>query len=91
MKTFQSLHTRKQWLALLAASAIVLIVPLLSPPDHWIPLLGKFLDWKDPRRAEVGLRAQMADRFTILDRGRTVASGAMTELDDTLVQRYLAV
>jgi urea transport system ATP-binding protein len=40
---------------------------------------------------KLGFARKMADRFTILDRGRTVASGAMTDLDDTLVQRYLAV
>jgi urea transport system permease protein len=43
MKTLTSLHTRKQWLGLLAASAIILLVPLLPLPDHWMPLLGKFL------------------------------------------------
>ena len=32
-----------------------------------------------------------ADRFTILDRGRTVASGAMGELTDELVKDYLTV
>ena len=32
-----------------------------------------------------------ADRFTILDRGRTVASGAMDELTDELVRDYLTV
>ncbi len=40
---------------------------------------------------KLGFARKMADRFTILDRGRTVATGAMPELDDTLVQRYLAV
>jgi urea transport system permease protein len=43
MKTLVSLHTRKQWLGLLAASVIILIVPALPLPDHWMPLLGKFL------------------------------------------------
>ncbi len=32
-----------------------------------------------------------ADRFTILDRGRAVASGAMAELTDELVRDYLTV
>ena len=40
---------------------------------------------------KLGFARKMADKFTILDRGRTVANGAMTDLDDTLVQRYLAV
>jgi urea transport system ATP-binding protein len=40
---------------------------------------------------KLGFARKMGDRFTILDRGRTVANGAMSELDDTLVQRYLAV
>lgn len=43
MKTLTSLHTRKQWLGLLAASAIILLVPLLPLPGNWVPLLGKFL------------------------------------------------
>jgi urea transport system permease protein len=43
MKTLQSLHTRKQWLGLLAAIVVVMIVPLLPLPAHWLPLLGKFL------------------------------------------------
>jgi urea transport system permease protein len=43
MKTLQSLHTRKQWLGLLAAIAVVMLVPVLQLPDHWLPLLGKFL------------------------------------------------
>ena len=34
---------------------------------------------------------KVAQRFTILDRGRSVASGPMSELDDTLVQRHLSV
>jgi urea transport system ATP-binding protein len=34
---------------------------------------------------------KVAQRFTILDRGRSVASGAMSELDDSLVQRHLSV
>jgi len=40
---------------------------------------------------KLGFARKMADRFTILDRGRNVATGPMTDLDDTLVQRYLAV
>jgi urea transport system ATP-binding protein len=40
---------------------------------------------------KLGFARKMADQFTILDRGRTVANGAMSELDDALVQRYLAV
>jgi urea transport system ATP-binding protein len=40
---------------------------------------------------KLGFARKMADRFTILDRGRSVATGPMTDLDDTLVQRYLAV
>ena len=40
---------------------------------------------------KLGFARKMADKFTILDRGRTVANGAMSDLDDTLVQRYLAV
>ncbi len=34
---------------------------------------------------------RIADRFTVLDKGRVVASGAMHELDDGLVRRYLTV
>ena len=34
---------------------------------------------------------RVADRFTILDRGRSVASGAILELDDELVKDYLTV
>jgi len=34
---------------------------------------------------------RVADRFTVLDKGRVVASGAMDELDDGLVRRYLTV
>jgi urea transport system ATP-binding protein len=34
---------------------------------------------------------KVAERFTILDRGRSVATGAMSELDDNLVQRHLSV
>jgi urea transport system permease protein len=43
MKSLTSLHTRNQWLALLAVSLLVLAVPLFPVPDHWIPLIGKFL------------------------------------------------
>jgi urea transport system permease protein len=43
MKYLQSLHTRNQWLGLLAAVAVIMLVPLLPLPDHWMPLLGKFL------------------------------------------------
>ncbi len=34
---------------------------------------------------------KVGDRFCILDRGRQVAQGAMHELDDGLIQRYLTV
>ena len=34
---------------------------------------------------------KVGDRFCILDRGRQVAQGAMPELDDGLIQRYLTV
>ena len=34
---------------------------------------------------------KVAERFTILDRGRSVATGAIGELDDTLIQRHLSV
>ncbi len=34
---------------------------------------------------------RVADRFTILDRGRSVASGAIDELSDELVKDYLTV
>ncbi|CAG0908902.1 unnamed protein product [Cyprideis torosa] len=34
---------------------------------------------------------RVGDRFCILDRGRQVASGAMSELNDELVQQYLTV
>lgn len=34
---------------------------------------------------------KVADRFCILDRGRSVAAGEMTELDEGLVQQYLTV
>ena len=34
---------------------------------------------------------RVADRFCILDRGRAVASGPMSELDDGVVSRYLTV
>ena len=34
---------------------------------------------------------RVADRFTIMDKGRQMASGAMRELDDALVARHLAV
>ena len=37
------------------------------------------------------LARRVADRFTVLDKGRVVASGAMDELDDALVRRYLTV
>jgi urea transport system ATP-binding protein len=37
------------------------------------------------------LARRVADRFYVLDRGRAVASGAMSELDDALVRRYLTV
>ncbi|MCB1757421.1 MAG: urea ABC transporter ATP-binding subunit UrtE [Gammaproteobacteria bacterium] len=34
---------------------------------------------------------KVGDRFCILDRGRDVASGTMSELDDELIRRYLTV
>jgi urea transport system ATP-binding protein len=34
---------------------------------------------------------KMAEQFTILDRGRTVATGPMEGLNDTLIQRHLSV
>ena len=34
---------------------------------------------------------KVADRFCILDRGRSVAAGAMAKLDDQLVREYLTV
>ncbi|TAA43669.1 urea ABC transporter ATP-binding subunit UrtE [Corallincola spongiicola] len=34
---------------------------------------------------------KVADNFCILDRGRQVATGEMTALDDTLIKRYLTV
>jgi urea transport system ATP-binding protein len=34
---------------------------------------------------------KVADDFTILDRGRSVASGPMSALDDALIQRHLSV
>ena len=34
---------------------------------------------------------KVADRFCILDRGRQVASGAMEQLDDSIIQQYLTV
>jgi urea transport system ATP-binding protein len=37
------------------------------------------------------LARRVGDRFYVLDKGRTVASGAMNDLDDTLVRRYLTV
>jgi urea transport system ATP-binding protein len=37
------------------------------------------------------LARRVADRFHVLDKGRSVASGAMHELDDALVRRYLTV
>jgi urea transport system ATP-binding protein len=40
---------------------------------------------------KLGFARKVADRFCILDRGRSVASGAMADLDDTLIQRHLAV
>jgi len=40
---------------------------------------------------KLGFARKMADRFTILDRGRSVASGAMSELDEALVQKHLSV
>jgi urea transport system ATP-binding protein len=40
---------------------------------------------------KLGFARKVAQRFTILDRGRSVAIGAMSELDDALVQRHLSV
>jgi len=37
------------------------------------------------------LARRVADRFYVLDKGRVVANGAMAQLDDTLVRRYLTV
>lgn len=37
------------------------------------------------------LARRVADRFYVLDKGRSVASGAMNDLDDALVRRYLTV
>lgn len=37
------------------------------------------------------LARRVADRFYVLDKGRAVASGAIDELDDDLVRRYLTV
>jgi urea transport system ATP-binding protein len=34
---------------------------------------------------------RVAERFCILDRGRSVATGAMSELDEELIHRYLVV
>lgn len=34
---------------------------------------------------------RVADRFSILDRGRAVAAGRIAELDDTLIKEYLTV
>ena len=34
---------------------------------------------------------RVADRFVIMDRGRTVATGAMAELGDELVRKHLGV
>jgi urea transport system ATP-binding protein len=34
---------------------------------------------------------RVADRFTIMEKGRSVASGAMGELDEGIVQQYLSV
>jgi urea transport system ATP-binding protein len=37
------------------------------------------------------LARRVADRFYVLDKGRAVANGAMSDLDDALVRRYLTV
>ena len=37
------------------------------------------------------LARRVADRFLVLDKGRAVAAGAMEELDEALVRRYLTV
>ncbi|HEX4352993.1 MAG TPA: urea ABC transporter ATP-binding subunit UrtE [Polyangiales bacterium] len=40
---------------------------------------------------KLGFARKVAQRFTILDRGRSVVTGPMSDLDDTLVQRHLSV
>ena len=40
---------------------------------------------------KLGFARRVADRFALLDRGRAVARGALSELDDELVDRYLKV
>ena len=40
---------------------------------------------------KLGFARKVAQRFTILDRGRSVASGPMGDLTDELVQRHLSV
>jgi urea transport system ATP-binding protein len=40
---------------------------------------------------KLGFARKVAQRFTILDRGRSVVTGPMGDLDDTLVQRHLSV
>jgi urea transport system ATP-binding protein len=37
------------------------------------------------------LARRVADRFYVLEKGRAVANGAMSDLDDDLVRRYLTV
>ena len=40
---------------------------------------------------KLGFARQVADRFCLLDKGRAVATGPMTELTDPLVRHYLTV
>lgn len=51
--------------------------------DHGITIL--LVEQKLP------VARRIADRFVVLDKGRVVADGAMNDLDDTLVRRYLTV
>jgi len=40
---------------------------------------------------KIAFARRVAERFSILDKGRTVASGAMNELGDTLINQHLRV
>jgi len=40
---------------------------------------------------KIAFARRVAERFSILDKGRTVASGAMDELNDALINQYLRV
>ena len=55
---------------------------------HGAPTLNT-LYWDASRSDEFARK--MAESFTILDRGRTVATGPMGDLNDTLIQRHLSV